>query len=320
MSPGGVGKGVDPMMIRGAFGVAAGDDPVRAIQDAAAAARRSAGDSAPKAALVLVAGGTGVSGLGRAAWEATGGVPVAGASVAAILTDAGRLEAGAAVMCFYGDTLSPSAICVGRPMGLAAATERVGRLILAGASERRHFPRGVALAFASPVTESLADGFLVRWRHLAGPKLRTVISAAAGQPLCAPGAAEPGTLAVLCLEGAYKSGVGFTGAPGPGESTADPATLVHGAADAATTAVKRLEGQPVRAALIVESAARYAGLGAAVRDEWLAMREQIGLDVPCVGWLTTAEGAYGRGATAGDTGSVIVVALGEAVPLAPAAA
>jgi hypothetical protein len=308
------------MMIRSAFGVAAGDDPVRAIQEAAAAARRSAGEFAPKAALVLVAGGRGASGLGAVAYEAAGRVPVAGASVAAILTDAGRLGAGAAVMCFYGDTLSPSVVCVGRPMDLAAATERVGRLILAGASERRHFPRGVALAFAPPVTESLAEGFLVRWRHLAGPKLRTVISAAAGRPLCAPGAAEPGNLAVLCLEGAYKSGVGFTGACGPGEGTSEAATLVHGAADAATTAVKRLEGQPVRAALIVESAARHAGLGTAARDEWLAMREQIGLDVPCVGWLTTAEGAYGRGVTAGDTGSVIVVAIGEALPPAPPAA
>src|SRR5260370_38028147 len=98
-------------------------------------------------------------------------------------------------------------------MGLSAASERVGRLVLAGASERRHFPRGVALAFAPPVTESLTDAFLVRWRHLAGPKLRTVISAA-GRPLCGHGAAEPGNLAVLCLERAYKSGVGRPAAAG----------------------------------------------------------------------------------------------------------
>ncbi len=93
---------------------------------------------------------------------------------------------------------------------------------------------------------------------------------------------------------------------------------MHGAADAAATAVKRLEGQPVRAALVAESAARHAGLGRAVRDEWLAMRERIGPEVPCVGWLTTAEGAYGRAATAGDTGSLIVVALGEVPVAAPA--
>ena len=300
------------MVIRSSFGIAESADPLRAIPDAAAAARRAAGDEQPKAALVLVAGEASARGLGAIAYEAAGGVPVAGASVTGILTDAGLLTVGAAVMCFYGDTLSPSVICAGRPMGLPAATERVGRLILAGASERRHFPRGVALAFAPPVTESLTDGFLVRWRHLAGPKLRTVISVAAGQPLCGPGTADPGDLAVLCLEGVYKSGVGIASGTGPGESNSDAATFVHGAADAAATAVKRLEGQPVRAALIAESAARHATLGRAVRDEWLAMREQIGLDVPCVGWLTTAEGAHGRGAAAGDTGSVIVVALGEA--------
>ena len=299
------------MVIRGWLGVAEGGDPLRAIQEAAAAARRAAGEERPKAALILVTGGTGVPGLGEAARESTGGAPVAGASVTGILTDTGLLTAGAAVMCFYGDALSPSVVCAGRPMGLSAATERVGRLVLAGASERRHFPRGVALAFAPPVTESLTDAFLVRWRHLAGPKLRTVISAA-GRPLCGQGAPDPGNLAVLCLEGAYKSGVGVAGGAGPGESSADTTMLLHGAADAAATAVKRLEGQPVRAALVAESAARYAALGPTVRDEWLAIRERIGHEVPCVGWLTTAESASGRGATAGDTGSVIVVAFAEA--------
>jgi len=299
------------MMIRGWLGVAEGGDPLRAIQEAGAAARRAAGDERPKAALILVTGGAGVPGLGEAARESAGGAPVAGASVTGILTDSGLLTAGAAVMCFYGDALSPSVVCAGRPMGLSAATDRVGRLVLAGASERRHFPRGVALAFAPPVTESLTDAFLVRWRHLAGPKLRTVISSA-GRPLCGHGGAEPGNLAVLCLEGAYKSGVGVAGGAGPGESSADATALLHGAADAAATAVKRLEGQPVRAALVAESAARYAALGRAVRDEWLAIRERVGHEVPCVGWLTAAESASGRGATGGDTGAVIVVALAEA--------
>ncbi len=297
------------MMIRGWLGVAEGSDPLRAIEEAAAAARRAAGDQLPKAALILVTGGTGVPGLGEVARASAGGAPVAGASVTGILTDSGLLTAGAAVMCFYGDALSPSVVCAGRPMGLSAATERVGRLVLAGASERRHFPRGVALAFAPPVTESLTDAFLVRWRHLAGPKLRTVISAA-GRPLCGQGAAEPGNLAVLCLEGAYKSGVGVAGAAGPGES--DATTLLLGAAEAAAIAVKRLEGQPVRAALVAESAARYAALGGTARDEWLAIRDRVGHEVPCVGWLTTAESASGRGATGGDTGAVIVVALAEA--------
>ncbi len=300
------------MTIRSSIGVAQDDDLLRAIHDAAARAC-STGDDAPRAALVLAAGAGKADALRAAAREAFGRIPIVGALVSGILTDAGVLESGAAVLCFHGDALVPSVASGGRGAGLSAATERAGRLILAGGSDRRHYPRGVALAFAGPGSESCASSFLSRWRQIAGPKLRTVFSATAGEALCGPGSEDPGDLAVLCLEGAHQSGVGVAGGFPPGDSMPDAATLVHGAADAATTAVKHLEGHPVRAALIAESAARHAALGSAARAEWVAMREQIGAEVPCLGWLTRAEGGSGRGViAAGEAGSVIVAALGDA--------
>lgn len=303
------------MTISGSIGLSRGDDLLRALQDAAEAARRSGGD-APKAALVLVAGAGQTEALATAARESLPRIPLVGGLVAGILTDGSVLTSGAGVLCFYGDVV-PTIASGGRVAGLSAATERAGRLILAGAPDRRHYPRGLALAFSRPGAASFTEEFLVRWRALAGPKLRTIFSATSSDPLCGSGLEAPGELAVLSLEGAYQSGIGVAAGFVPGESIPDAATLVHGAADAATTAVKRLEGHPVRVALIAESAVRHAALGAAARDEWTAMREQIGPDVPCLGWLTRAECGYGRGVTAsGETGSVVVAALGDA-PVAP---
>jgi FIST C domain len=310
---------MEAMTIRISLGVVPGDDPLRAIHAAAAAARHS-GEEIPKAALVVAAGASSTGALGAAARQSLGPVPISGASVAGILTDAGILTSGAAVMCFYGDALEPSAACAAHTTGLAAATERVSRLILAGACERRHYPRGVALAFARPVAESFAEEFLTRWRRVAGPKLRVVLSATPGAALYGPGSQDPGDLAVLCLEGVYQSGVGVACGFAPGETIPDGQTLVHGAADAAATAVKRLDGHSLRAALIAESAARYAALGPLARDEWLAMREQIGAEVPCLGWLTSAELGCGGGVTPpSETGSVVVAAIGDSPVAVPPA-
>ena len=146
-----------------------------------------------------------------------------------------------------------------------------------------------------------------------------MLSAVPGEFLYSSGSEAPGILAVLCLEGSFQSGVGVTEGTqdaSRGEST-DPTTLAHGAADAALTAIKKLEGQPARAALIVENLERYIGLGAAGRDEWTAMRETIGRDVPCLGWLTTAVSAAGRGVVAPGPASVIVAAIGDAPPPPP---
>jgi len=303
------------MAVRSSIGVTRDDDPVRAIHEAAAAARASGGNEAPKAALVISAGAAPADALRTAARESLRGIPIAGMGVAGILTDNGVLIAGAAVLCLFGETLFPSCACGGRAASLRSATERVGRLILSGACDRRHYPRGLALAFARPVAGSCVAEFMRPWRHITGPKLRTIFSATSEEALYGPCSEDPGALTVLTLEGAYESGLGVASGFVPGETVPDATTLVHGAADAAATAVKRLEGHSVRAALIAESAQRHAALGIAARDEWMAMREQIGRDVPCLGWLTRVEFGAGRGLVATtETGSVVVAALGDTPP------
>ncbi len=147
-----------------------------------------------------------------------------------------------------------------------------------------------------------------------------MLSAVPGEFLYSSCSVDPGVLAVLCLEGSFQNGVGVTEGAHDAlrAESIDPATLAHSAADAALTATKKLEGQPARVALIVENLERYVGLGAAARDEWAAMRETIGRDVPCVGWLTTAESATGRGVVApGPAGSIIVTVIGDAPPPPP---
>lgn len=299
-------------MIGSSLGVAQSDDPVRAIQEAATVARRSAGESITRAALVLTAGPDGAAASGTRIRDTFGEIPTVGASVEAILSDAGIVTSGAAVMCFHGDSLVPSVGCGGRAAGLSAATERAGRLILSGARDRRHYPRGLAFAFARPV---VAPGdFSLRWRLLVGPKLLTVFGVSAGPALHAPGSEDPGDLVVLCIEGPYQRGLGVDGGLVPGEPPPAAATLVHGAADAAMTAVKRLEGQTPRAALVAESASRHARLGDRAKDEWMAMRDRIGPDVPCLGWLSGVTCGYGRDATAASEAGALVVAVMGAAP------
>ena len=307
------------MTIRSSVGVARGNDLIRAVAEAAAATRRTAEQDAPKAALVLTAGKADRGSVVEAMHEAWGPIPLVGAAVDAILTDQGAVEAGASVACFFGDALNPSFAAAGHVAGLAAAADRVGRLILSGNAYRRHYPRGLALVFARPDAQGLPTEFLARWREIVGPKLRTVFSQVSSGLLYTAGSEDPGCLVVLCLEGAYQTGLGVAQGFAVGDSIPDASTLAHGAADAAVTAVKRLEGQPVRAALVAESVFRHRGLAAASPDEWHEMRERIGAGVNCVGWLTRSECASGHGVVPnGLTGSMIVAALGDIVPVASA--
>jgi hypothetical protein len=92
--------------------------------------------------------------------------------------------------------------------------------------------------------------------------------------------------------------------------------MIHGAADATLTAVKRLEGRSPRLVLVIESAARYHALGDAARAEWAALRSQVDDTTPCVGWVCERVAAYGRGVQPTDaTDALVVVALGD--PPAP---
>lgn len=80
--------------------------------------------------------------------------------------------------------------------------------------------------------------------------------------------------------------------------------------DAVVTALKRLEGRPPRGLLVLESRARLAVQNGTARREWEVIREQAGLDVPCLGWVTTFELVPGGdGTIALQNGSIVLIAL-----------
>jgi hypothetical protein len=92
--------------------------------------------------------------------------------------------------------------------------------------------------------------------------------------------------------------------------TASVDGLQQASRDAVVTALKRLEGQPARALLVIESAGRLAVQNGAARREWETIREHVAPEIPCVGWLSAFELAPdGNGQLALQNGSVVVVAF-----------
>lgn len=80
--------------------------------------------------------------------------------------------------------------------------------------------------------------------------------------------------------------------------------------DAVVTALKRLEGQPARALLVIESAARLAVQNGTAQRELEMVREQVTPEAPCLGWLTAFELVpAGGGQVALQNGSVVVIAF-----------
>jgi hypothetical protein len=81
--------------------------------------------------------------------------------------------------------------------------------------------------------------------------------------------------------------------------------------DAVGTALKNLEGRPPRALFFVESVHRAASLSSeGCRRELEAIREQVGPEVPLLGWLTSAEVTPRNGSVpVCQSGSVVAVAL-----------
>lgn len=297
------------MSITSSVGVSRNHDPAAALEEALRSARAALGRDLPRAAIIITTHPVSLEGARQRVAEALGAMPWAGGVVPGILTDNGAITAGAAVMCFSGEVFVPSVVSSGVDDDLGAATDRVGRLILAGAVYRRHYPRGVAVAFARS-GPSVPGEFPTRWRTLAGPRLRTILSVLPGPAYYGPGAEESGILTTLCLEGAYQTGVGV--APGQDGTAATAPLLVQCAVEAALSASKRLEGRPARAAMIIESVERFQRLGGASRDEWSAIREKIGAGVPCLGWLAESAHAFGRGVVAGGSDqSVVVLAIGD---------
>src|SRR5204862_268634 len=163
----------------------------------------------------------------------------------------------------------------------------------AGWPFRARYPRGLVFAFARPVGVDAAQTFLVAWRDFMGPKMRTVCTMLGGPAVYGRGAAQP-LASVACVEAPYASGIGYTDASPTDGVEPSPETLVHGAADAMLTAVKRLDGRPARLVLVIESAERHRKLGAAFAEEWTAMRGVLEDRTPCVGWLAGHVAAFGR--------------------------
>jgi hypothetical protein len=283
-------------------------DAAEAVARAAALAGSRLDGAGAELALVLTAGRLGGSVVGDAR-RALGPVAVAGGEVAALLGDDGPVREGALVIAIAnaeGAASGAAATASGEP---GEAGQAVARLTLAGWPFRAHYPRGLGIAFTRAVADDSALAFLDSWRGYMGPKMRTVCSAVASQLVHG---ASGATASVAAVEASYATGLGYHDAACTEDGPVSRPQLVHGAADAALTALKRLDGRPARLVLVIESSERQALLGAAAADEWAAMRALVDERTPCVGWVAERVSAYGRGVQpTAAPGSLVVVAIGE---------
>ena len=277
-----------------------------AVTRAAATAASRLHGATPHLALVITA-----APAGDAMAEARGvlgRIQVAGGASALLLTDDGPMKSGALVVCVANADGAASGVAATSGRDLAAAGQAAARLVLSGWPFRARYPRGVGIAFGRSDSSDSALRFLDSWRDFMGPKMRTVCGVL-GSPVLygGNGSAEP-RVSVACLEASYATGLGWS------DATGEPSTeaLVHGAADATLTAVKRLDGRPARLVLVVETAERHARLGSAAREEWAAIRGQLDEGTPCGGWLVNDVAAYGRGVQpVAAPGALVVVAVGD---------
>ena len=293
------------------IGISADPDPDAAIAEAAGLAGRRLGSAEPDFALVVTAGSVARDAVG-ALREVLGQISVAGGAATALLTDHGPSREGALVVCVANADGAASGVAATAGRNVREAGQAAARLVLAGWPFRARYPRGLAFAFARPDGGDAAQTFLASWRDFMGPKMRTVCTVLGGAAAYGRGAAEP-LASVASVEAPYASGIGYTDATPTDGVTATPETLVHGAADAMLTAVKRLEGRPPRLVVAIEAAARLRMLGAAQSEEWAAMRGALDENTPCIGWVGEHVAAYGRGVQPRDApGVLIVVTLGDA--------
>jgi hypothetical protein len=293
------------------IGVSSHPDPDIAIGEAAGSAGHRLGSSTADFALIVTAGAPARDAVGSAR-EVLGHVSVAGGATTTLLTDHGPLREGALVVCVANADGAASGVAATAGREIRDAGQAAARLVLAGWPFRARYPRGLALAFARPVGADAAQTFLASWRDFMGPKMRTVCTTMGGDVVYG-GAQRPPLASVACVEAPYASGIGYTDAAAADGVEPSVDTLVHGAADAMLTAVKRLDGRPARLVLVLESAERHRRLGVAFAEEWAAMRGALDDRTPCVGWLGGHVAAYGRGVQPTDAaGALIAVALGDA--------
>jgi hypothetical protein len=282
-----------------------------AVARAASIATSRLHGATPDLALIVTAGSP-VPDAGTHARSVLGRIQIAGGSTAAILTDDGPMKEGALVACVANADGAASGVAATTGRGLADAGQAAARLVLSGWPFRARYPRGLGIAFARPATGDSAQRFLDSWRDFMGPKMRTVCGVLTSPVLYGGTPDRTPNVSVACVEAPYATGLGYTDATA-GEGTPSSDALVHGAADATLTALKRLDGRPAKLVLVIESAERYAMLGTAARAEWTAMRSQMDEATPCVGWLVEEVAAYGRGVQpTAARGPLVVVALGDA--------
>ena len=289
-------------------GSASHPDAAQAVGRAAALAGARLNGVDADLALVITAGAPGGDVVGDTR-RVLGSVAVAGGEVAALLTDHGPMYDGALVIAIANAEGAASGAAATGAREPKDAGQAVARLTLAGWPFRAHYPRGLGIAFARAASDHAALAFLDSWRGYMGPKMRTVCCTVASNVV--HGSAEA-TASVAAIEASYATGLGYHDAAAVEGGPVTPAALVHGAADAALTALKRLEGRPAHLVLVIASAERQGLLGGAAADQWSAIRSLVDERTPCVGWVSERVAAYGRGVQpTAAPGSLVVLAIGE---------
>ena len=289
-------------------GSASHPDPSQAVGRAAALAGARLDGLDADLALVVTAGAPRGDVVAEAR-RVLGSVAVAGGEVAALLTDHGPMQSGALVIAIANAEGAASGAATTGAREPKDAGRAVARLTLAGWPFRAHYPRGLGIAFARAAAEDSALAFLDAWRAYMGPKMRTVCCTVASNLV--HGGADA-TASVAAIEASYATGLGYHDAAAADGGPVTRAQLVHGAADAALTALKRLEGRPAHLVLVIASAERQALLGAAAADEWSAIRSLVDERTSCVGWVSERVAAYGRGVQpTAAPGPLVVLAVGE---------
>jgi hypothetical protein len=299
-----------PAMLEVGLGLASRCSGEEAVARASSIAMSRLHGATPDLALIVTAGAP-VAEAAKHARGVLGRIQIAGGATAAILTDDGPMKEGALVACVANADGAASGVAATAGRGLADAGQAAARLILSGWPFRARYPRGLGIAFGRPATGDTAQRFLDSWRDFMGPKMRTVCGVVSSPVLYGGPADRTPNVSVACVEAPYATGLGYTDAAAEGTPTTE--SLLHGAADATLTALKRLDGRPAKLVLVIESADRYALLGSDARAEWAAMRSQMEEPTPCVGWLVEEVAAYGRGVQPTTArGSLVVVAVGDA--------
>jgi hypothetical protein len=282
-----------------------------AVARAAAAASSGLRGASADLALVVTAG-LPVENATTEARSVLGRVQIAGGGTGGILTDDGLMKAGALVVCVANADGAASGVAATCGRNLADAGQAAARLVLSGWPFRARYPRGLGIAFARPDAGDGPLRFLDAWRDFMGPKMRTVCGTFSSALYGGSLEATP-RVSVACVEASYATGLGWSDAAAIDGSEPKVEALLHGAADATVTAVKRLDGRPARLVLALTTLDRQRRLGSAAAEEWAAIRAQLEENTPCAGWLVDDLGAYGRGVQpVAAPGALVVVALGDA--------